>query len=163
DAVIMVLPQDEHTVVLDVRTIDEIALVLNVAGGHGTPPLRLLRIGDSNLGGEGVYVAGNWRYGGPFRDGYRGRFFDEQAFGPPYILSVEGNQTPLGDDWQANAMHPFYTDIQRIAWMARGGGSDDYVQFMNDINSSHALRVSRSYWDVGGILRVGPPGKLGLI
>ena len=33
---------------------------------------------------------------------------------------------------------------------------------MNDINSSHALRLARNYFDVGGIVRIGPPGRLSL-
>ena len=37
--------------------------------------------------------------------------------------------------------------------------SDDYVQYPNDINSSHALRVDRNWFDVGGIIRIGPPGS----
>jgi hypothetical protein len=147
---------------LDVRTTDEIALVLDGAVGHGNPPLRLIRVGDSNLGGEGVYLAGNWRSGGAFRDGYGGRIVDNQLLGHPYTASGEVNKNPLGDEWEVDVMHAFYTDIQRIAWRARAGSSDDYVQFLNDVNSNHAIRVVRGFYDVGGMFRVGPPGKLTL-
>ncbi|MEP6494010.1 MAG: hypothetical protein ABJF01_15110 [bacterium] len=162
EASIRAIPEADGGVELDVNTTDEIALVLGVAAGHSRPLFRLLRIGDGNLGGEGIYLAGDWRDGGAFRDGYGGRFVDNQLFGHPYVLAVQGHQNPLGADWQTDAMHPFFTDIQRIAWRARAGGSDDYVQFMNDINSSHGLRVTRTYFDAGGIVRIGPPGRLSL-
>ena len=147
---------------LEVVTTDEVALVLNGAAHAGSPPLRFLRVGNANLKGEGIYVDGVWRDGGAFRDGFGGRFVDNQLLGRPYAFRAEGNHDPLGDDWQADATHPFYTDLQRLAWLARGGASDGYVQFMNDINSSHALRLTRRFFDVGGVVRIGPPGRLSL-
>lgn len=162
DAIVRVLPDSAGEVSLDVRTTDELAIVVGVAGGKGRPLVRLLRLGDANVAGEGIYIAGDWREGGAFRDGFGGRFVDNQLFGRPYTLVADAHQNPLGDDWQVDALHPFYTDIQRIAWRARSGGSDDYIQFVNDINSAHALRVSRNYFDAGGIVRIGPPGRLSL-
>ncbi|MDB4875420.1 MAG: hypothetical protein JWM41_1866 [Gemmatimonadetes bacterium] len=162
EASVRVVPDTEGGVELDVRTTDEIALVLGGATGRGYPPIRFVRLGNSNVAGEGIYAAADWRAGGAFRDGFGGRFVDNQLLGRPYTLTAEAHQSPLGSDWQTDAAHPFYTDIQRIAWRARSGGSDDYVQFLNDINSSHALRVTRNYFDVGGIVRLGPPGRLSL-
>jgi hypothetical protein len=162
EASVRAVPDSEGGVELDVRTTDEIALVLGGALGHGGAPLRLLRAGDANIAGEGIYLAADWRDGTPFRAGYGARFIDNQLLGKPYTLTINAEQNPIGADWLAEAAHPFYTDIQRIAWRVRGGGGDDYVQFMNDINSSHALRVARNYFDVGGIVRVGPPGRLSL-
>src|SRR5206468_9850282 len=123
---------DSAGVGLDVRTTDELALVLNVAAGRGSPPVRLIRVGDANIDGEGIYMAGNWRSGGAFRNGYGGRFVENQLFGRPYTFAAEANQNPLGNDWNAFAMHAFYTDIQRVAWRMLGGQTDDYVQFKND-------------------------------
>jgi hypothetical protein len=97
-----------------------------------------------------------------FRDGFGGRFVDTQLLGRPYNLVAQGHRNSMGDDWEVDALHPFYTDIQRIAWRARIGATDDYSQFENDINSSHALRVLENYYDVGGIVRIGPPGRLSL-
>ncbi len=162
DAVVRVVADSGGGVSLDVRTTDELALVVGIAAGKGHPIVRLLRLGDANVGGEGIYMAGDWRDGGAFRDGFGGRLVDNQLLGRPYTLVAEGHQNPLGDDWQIDALHPFYTDIQRIAWRARSGAIDDYVQFVNDINSAHALRVSRNYFDAGGIVRIGPPGRLSL-
>jgi hypothetical protein len=162
EATVRAVPNADGGVDLDVVTTDEIALVLDGAAHAGHPPVRLLRLGDANVGGEGVYMAGEWRNGTPFRNGFGGKFVDNQLLGRPYAFRAEGNQNPLGDDWTADATHPFYTDIQRLAWLARAGASDDYVQFMNDVNSSHALRLTRRFFDVGGVFRIGPPGRLSL-
>jgi hypothetical protein len=162
EASVRVLPSSDGGVDLDVVTTDEVALVLTGAMHAGSPPFRLFRIGDSNLGGEGIYLAGLWRDGGAFRDGYGAKFVDYQIFGRPYAFRAEGGQNPLGSAWETDATHPFYTDIQRLAWLALAGASDDYVQYLNDINSSHALRLRRNYFDVGGVVRIGPPGRLSL-
>jgi hypothetical protein len=162
EASVRALPDSNGAVMLDVRTTDEISLVFDVAGHKGNPPLGFVRAGNSNIGGEGLYAAADWRDGGPFRDGLGARLVDNQLLGRPYILTAEGHRTPLGSDWLAETLHPFYTDIQQFAWRARAGGSDDFAQFMNDVNSSHAIRVTRNFFDVGGIVRVGSPGHLSL-
>jgi hypothetical protein len=162
EASIRTVQNRDGSVFLDVRTSDEVALVFDVAIGQGKPPLRAIRVGDANLSGEGIYLAGDWRDGWPFRNGYGVRYVDNQLLGRPYLFTVDTHQNPLGDNWLVDFMHPFYTDIQRIAWRAQAGGRDDYVQFMNDINSSHAITIDRNYFDVGGIVRVGPPGHLSL-
>lgn len=162
EATVLVVPDSDGTVSLDVRTTDEVALVLGGAIGRGSPPLRFIRVGDANLAGQGVYLAGDWRDGGQFRDGYGGRFIDNQLFGQPYTFTVGGHRNPLGSDWDADLSHAFYTDIQRVAWRAQAGTLDDYVQYRNDENSSHAIPLARNYYDLGGIIRLGPPGRLSL-
>jgi len=162
EATVKVVAGSNGGVDLDVVTTDEVALVFGAAAHAGSPPFRLFRLGDSNLNGAGIYLAGAWRDGGAFRDGYGARFVDNQLFGRPYAFRAEGNQNPLGDDWETEATHPFYTDIQRLAWLARAGASDDYVQYLNDVNSNHALRLARNYFDIGGVIRIGPPGRLSL-
>lgn len=162
DATLRAMPDSGGGVTLLVDTSDEISLVFDAAAGAGSPVVRFVRLGDSNLDGEGVYVAADWRDGGAFRDGAGARVIDNQLFGRPYTLSLQTYRNPLGSEWSVETDHPFYTDIQRFAWRLRGGSHDDYVQFANDINSSHALRLVRSFFDVGGVLRIGPPGRLSL-
>jgi hypothetical protein len=162
EAAVNVLPSPDGGVLIDVHTSDEVALVVGVAASTHNPPLRFVRVGDANISGEGIYLAADWRDGGAFRNGYGGRLVDNQLLGKPYIFVVDGHVTPLGSDWTSEASHPFYTDIQRVAWRARAGANDDYVQYENNVNSSHALRLTRNFFDVGGIVRLGPPGRLSL-
>src|SRR5439155_21039198 len=100
DASVRVVADSGGDVALDVHTTDEVAVVLGGAIGRGSPAVRLIRVGDANLGGEGIYLAGDWRAGGAFRDGFGGRFVDNQQLGQPYTLTADGPQNPLGDDWQ---------------------------------------------------------------
>jgi hypothetical protein len=162
EASVRAVPENDGGVRLVVQTTDEVALVLGLAAAAANPPVRFFRLGDGNLSGRGVYLAGDWRYGGPFRNGYGGQFVDNQFLGHPYVLDVDGHVYPLGSDWNVGASHPFYTDIQRIAWRARLGAEDNYVEYRNNDTSSHALWVARNYFDIGGIIRVGPPGRLSL-
>ncbi len=162
DASVRAMANDHGGITLLVETSDEISLVLDAAIGPGRPPVRFLRFGNSNLDGEGVYLAGDWRSGGAFRDAFGGRFVDNQMFGQPYTFNAEAFRNPLGTEWAARGFHPFYTDIQRFAWLVQMGSLDDYVQFENDVNSSHAIRLTRSFAEVGGVMRIGPPGRLSL-
>lgn len=162
DASVRLVTSSTGENILEVRTSDEVALVLGVAATTVSPPLRFVRLGDANLNGRGIYLAGDWREGKAYRDGYGGRFVDNQLFGRPYIFEATGHVRPLGSEWNTEAMHPFYTDIQRIAWRARAGADDRYAQFGIDDTSSHALRIRRNYFDVGGIIRAGPPGRLSI-
>lgn len=166
DATIDVIPSTDGppgSVDLVVRTSDEISMVLGGSVAADMPPLRAAKFGNANINGLGIYASGDWRYGGAFRTGFGGKLVDNQFLGRPYFLLVEGHRNPLGGDRLAEVSHPFYTDIQRVAWRARTGASDDYVGFPADnSDNEHALRVDRRYWDAGGIIRVGPPGRLSL-
>jgi hypothetical protein len=164
DASVRAISNGQGGITLLVETSDEISLVLAAAVGPGSPFVRVLRIGDGNLDGEGLYLAGDWRDGGAFQDGFGGRLVDNQMFGKPYTFSAQGFQNPFGSDWAVRGFHPFYTDIQRFAWLVQFGSFDDYVQFQNanDINTSHAIRLVRGFFELGGVMRIGPPGRLSL-
>jgi hypothetical protein len=162
DATVDAFGTQDGGVDIIVTTTDEVALVLGGAIGTGSPFVRLLRVGDINLSGQGIFLGGEWRSGTPYRNGYGGGFTDNQFLGRPYTFSVNAIRNPLGNFWEIASEHPFYTDIQRIAWQALAGARDDYIQFANDVNSSHALRLVRNFFDVGGIVRVGTPGRLSL-
>jgi hypothetical protein len=162
DASVQAFPSDSGGVDLEVRTIDETSTVIGASIASTSPFLTSTRIGSSNLGGAGMYLVGNWRHDPRFRDGYGVRFTDYQFGALPYILNVEGQQNPLGDHWQVGSAHPFLTDLQRQAWSARIGANDDYVFFAPEADRQHALSFRRQYFDVGGLVRVGPPGRLNL-
>ncbi|HKO15952.1 MAG TPA: hypothetical protein VJU87_06915 [Gemmatimonadaceae bacterium] len=162
DAAVVTYPDDEGGVVLDVRTIDETSIVLGGAARSSSPFITGARFGSSNVDGEGIYLAGDWRHDRVFRDGYGGQYNDYQFAGRPYILSFGAHRNPLGGNWGLEAAHPFLTDFQRIAWRARTGSSDDMAEFEPVPDLIHGVRVRREYFDVGGIVRIGPPGRLSL-
>jgi hypothetical protein len=110
-----------------------------------------------------MYLVGNWRHDPHFRDGIGLRYTDYQLGAEPYILSVEGQQNPLGDHWSVESAYPFLTDLQRVAWSGLFGSNTDFVFFVPSADQQHALSFLRRYYDLGGLIRIGPPGKLNLV
>ncbi|HZI40044.1 MAG TPA: hypothetical protein VFD67_00030 [Gemmatimonadaceae bacterium] len=162
DASVQAFPNDSGTVDLEVRTIDETSAIIGGGITSASPFLTSARVGSSNLGGDGIYLVGNWRHEPSFRDGFGLRFTDYQLGALPYILGIEGQQDPLGNHWQIVSAHPFLTDLQQLAWSARAGSTDDYVFYAANADVSHAINSQRSFFDIGGLVRIGPPGRLSL-
>ena len=162
DATVTTVESPDGGVILKVRTVDEVSLI--VSGAFNGSGVRALRLGNSNLSGTTTYTAVSWRDGGAgYRDGFGLRYGHQQAFGRPYSVDVELEQMTLGERWLVDAAHPFHTDIQRIAWRMRTGKSSEYIEFPTDSGLSRTLPVERKFFDIGGVTRIGPPGRLTLL
>jgi hypothetical protein len=123
-----------------------------------------MALGENNLLGRAIHVDGSWKKGNAFRDIYAGRVVDYQFLGRPYQFRVEGGRRELGSDWAMEASHPFLTDLQRISWRTTAGNTLGYFYFRRPNALAPALRIQRSYGDIGGVIRIGPPlGRLALI
>jgi hypothetical protein len=162
DATVVAVPDGVGGVRLHVITIDEFS-VLGAAGARSESPfVSRLKAGDGNFLGEGVYLSAEWKDGLFYRDTYAARVTDYQLFGRPYQLTVEGARRSLGEEWTAEASHPFLTDLQRTAWRVSGGESHGYFSFLRERVQGPALEFRRNYADIGGIVRIGEPGRLSL-
>ena len=162
DASVLAFANDRGGVNIEVRTSDEVSVIAGVSVSSGSPYLTALRGGNSNLNGLGIYAGANWRHNDVFRNGYGFRFADYQLFGRPYIFATQLQRDPLGDRWNVESAHPFLTDLQRIAWGAHTGRSNEYAYFEPTGAGNHAVLRNRHYFDVGGLVRLGPPGRLSL-
>ena len=162
DASVLAYPSDSGAVDLEVRTIDETSVIIAGTITSASPYVTSARVGSSNLGGGGLYLVGNWRHEPNFRDGFGVRFTDYQLGALPYILNFEAQQDPLGNHLVISSAHPFLTDLQRLAWSARAGSTNDYVFYSTSQDLQHAYNSERHFFDVGGLFRVGPPGRLSL-
>ena len=163
DASVLAFSDSSGGVELEVRTVDETSVVIGAAGRTSAPFLTAARFGSSNVNGAGIYLAADWQNGrAPYRDGFGVRATHNQFLGHPYILDGLARRAPLGSEWGLSAAHPFLTDLQRIAWRVRGGQVDGYVGFEPIRDTVHGVRLQRSFFDVGGIIRIGPPGRLSL-
>ena len=147
---------------LEVRTSDEAAIVLGGSVRAAAPHVTSLLVGNANVGGEGVYISGSWRDGAGFRDGLGGRLIDHQFMGRPWTFALEGERASLGGTWRVEGAHPFLTDLQRVAWRVGVGRSNGYVELLQSDGVRPNVAVQRGFFDVGGILRVGNPGRLNL-
>ncbi|HKW46704.1 MAG TPA: hypothetical protein VJN70_04640 [Gemmatimonadaceae bacterium] len=162
DASVLAYPADSGAVDLEVRTIDETSAIIAGTVSSASPFLTSARVGSSNLGGGGLLLAGNWRHDPNFRDGFGIRFTDYQLGALPYILNFEAQQDPLGNHIVISSTHPFLTDLQQLAWNALAGSTDDYVLFSTSQDIQHAFNSQRNFFNIGGLVRVGPPGRLNL-
>lgn len=163
DADVFVVPNEEGGVDLEVVTSDETAIVLGGAVRARAPVLTGLLLGNANVGGEGVYAAGAWRYGNGFRDGYSARVTDHQFLGRPITMSVQGDRNPLGGSWRVEGARPYFTDLQRTAWRVRMGSQLDYVELRRPDGERPLVTLDRDFYDVGAIARVVLPNYLGLV
>jgi hypothetical protein len=146
---------------VSVSTVDEVPVVIG-ARVRGRK-LHAANFGTMNFGGAGLHVEGRWEEGRARRDGFGGKLAHPQFLGHPYAIAAEGMRRPLGEHYAITLSHPFYTDLQRVAWHAGYYVAKDYAQMRRPDRSVIVQPVPRAMWNAGGVLRFGPPRRLGLI
>ncbi|NUS95842.1 MAG: hypothetical protein HOQ11_00375 [Gemmatimonadaceae bacterium] len=153
----------DGTVTLEVVTVDELQWLADVGVKATSPYVNRLRVGNMNIAGEALAAQGLWSKAmGPYRDTWGARVDDYQLLGRPYQLMLSGTRRPLGGEWTTLAAHAFLTDLQRVAWRAATGAREEYVPLLREGVDAPSMNVSRSFTDVGGIVRIGEPGRLSL-
>jgi hypothetical protein len=162
DADVFVISNDRGGVDLEVHTSDELSLVIGGGVRAKSPQVSFLLLGSANLGGQGVFMSGAWRDGDGLRDAFTFRGIDNQFLGRPWVLAVSGERAILGGSWRIEGTQPFLTDLQRVAWRALGGTELRYFELRQPNGDTPTLPSERRYFDLGGIVRVGPPGRLGV-
>jgi hypothetical protein len=163
DAEVVAIPDGTGGVILDVTTVDEPSLILGGGVSAKSPHIQKLRLGESNLMGQAIYVSGEWRNAQNIRDVLRGKLTLYQFLGRPYQLAVWGGRREIGSDIAMEASHPFLTDLQRLSWRTTAGKEDGPFYFNRPDAEPVGLNLKRVYGDVGGVVRVGRPGgRLGL-
>src|SRR4051812_42065786 len=164
DASVIAYSDGNGGIVLSISTVDEVSIIFGIGIGGGSPAVHSLVLGEDNLTGSAIHADGSWKKGARFRDIYAGRFVDYQFLGRPYQLLVEGGRRELGGDWATELSHPFLTDLQRISWRTTAGSLKGYYYFRRPGAEAAAVKLERSYSDIGGVIRIGPPlGRLGLV
>jgi hypothetical protein len=168
DATVLAYEDGNGGVVLNVTTVDEVSLIVAAGVTSKSPRFRSLTFGEANLLGRAIHAEAGWKTGYGFRDEYQGKVVDYQFMGRPYQARLEGGRRPLGSDWAMETSHPFLTDLQRISWRTTAGNTLGYFEFRRPNTDPKAdavaLRVQRSYSDIGGVVRIGPPlGRVALV
>lgn len=165
DARITTFPNEDGGVTLEVETRDEFSAIVQMAARTSAPVVTNVRLGEANLAGAAIYTSVQWYDGGPgYRDGFAARIIDHQFLGRPWRLTLEGRRRDVGGEWRTDLTHPFYTDFQRVAWRVLGGGTEDHLELMRPRDQdANALFYHRGYGSIGGVARIGPPGRLALI
>lgn len=160
EAYVSAYPDTAGGVRIIATTVDEISLIINGSLRSKSPVLRSLKFGEANLMGEAIYATIEWKNREFFRDEVTARFADYQFFGRPYQLAAIATRRDIGHTWEVEASHPFLTDLQRVSWRTTAGDENRYRYFTRRDELPAALLVRRRFGDIGGLVRVGPPGKL---
>lgn len=147
---------------VDVTTVDEVP-VLGGARFRGAR-LEALNLGTMNLLGAGAHVEGRWERGHAYRDGIGAVLSHPQVLGKPYTLAFDGMRYPIGESYAGALSHPFLTDLQRVAWHAGYRVSKDFARLRRTPSGRVEVGqpLSHTLWSAGGVLRFGPPRRLGL-
>ena len=164
DATVLAFADGAGGIILNVTTVDEVSLIFGVGIKAKAPHFHALTLGEDNLAGSAIHAEAQWKAGQPFRDVYAGKVIDYQFLGRPYQFRAEGGRRELGSDWQTELSHPFLTDLQRLSWRTTAGNTNAYFYFRRPNADKAALYIKRSYSDIGGVARIGPPvGRLALV
>lgn len=146
---------------VNVATVDEVPVVGGARLRSGK--IAAATLGTMNFMGTGMHVESRWESMRGQREGFGGRVSHPQLLGRPYAFTFDGQRRPIGEYYLFSMQHPFYTDLQRIAWTAGYATSKDFAWLRRQDRSQLIQPVSRGTWNVGGVVRFGPPRKLGLV
>ena len=163
DARIRAFDDEAGGVRLEVETRDDVSIIFAPMIQFKSPLVRGMRIGDSNLGGSATLAAINWRDGQSYNDPL-GVNFENYAFGRGRNeFRLAAQRYRFGQDMRIEFVRPYYTDLQRYAWIASLGGTREPMQFRRGDLPRNALTTRREFANVGAVARVGPVGRLRLV
>lgn len=153
DAAVTAVPDGNGGARIEVSTVDEVPLVIGGRASGGR--ISGVKYGSSNLGGEGLYAAAEWREGFAYRDGLGFRFVNYHAFGQPNRFTLVLERSPLDAHVGAAIERPLLTVHQRLAWHASASDGSEYTRFVRRAGPALALAVNQSRLDLGGTFRIG--------
>ena len=149
-------------VIIVAQTTDELTTIVNGGTSPTSPYLASVTLGDGNFRGDAKYVTAHWAHGN-FRDYFGANYTDYQFLGRPWHLDLQGLRGDAGiSSWLIGAEHPFLTDEQRFAWRAVALDHQDIYSFRRSNDTSAVVDFARKFVDIGGVVRVGQPGRLSL-
>lgn len=163
DARIRVFDDEAGGVRLEVETRDDFSIVFSPTLQSKSPLVRGMRLGDSNLGGSATLATINWRDGRAYND-LLGVDLANYAFGRgrnEFRLSAQRHR--FGQDMRLELVRPYYTDLQRYAWIGSLGGTRGPMEFRRGDLPRNALTTRREFANIGALARVGPVGRLRLV
>jgi hypothetical protein len=163
DAKIRAYDDGAGGVELEVETRDEFSVVAGARIVGEAPRFRGLALGESNLMGQGVYAAMQWREGLAYDDLIGFRLVDHQLLGQRNIGRIFATRMQRGHEFGVEALRPYYTDLQQFAWHGGYGGTREYIRFVRPDDGGAGIALRRTYGDAGGVFRVGEPGRLRLV
>ena len=163
DARIRAYDDEQGGVRLEVETRDDFSLIFEPLIRGSSPIFRGIGLGETNLAGNATQAAVEWRDGLAYNDVLGVQYTDYQFLGGRDELRLEARRELFGQRMQLQVVRPFYTDLQRLAWIGSVGGTREPLRFLRGELPMNAVNVRRAFGNVGGLARVGPVGRLKLL
>lgn len=163
DARINAYDDEQGGVRLEVETRDDFSLMLEPILRGSSPMFRGLKLGEANFAGNATQALLEYRDGLAYNDVLGAQYTDYQFLGQRNELRLEARREPFGQRLRMQAVRPYYTDLQRFAWVGELGGTREPMRLLRGTLETNAVNVRRTFADVGGLTRVGPVGQLKLI
>ncbi len=163
DARVRAFEEDDGTVELEVETRDEFSLFAEAQVRGVAPLIRGVMVGERNLMGRALSATLLWRHGGAYNDAIGAQIVDYQFLGRRTLANFAGVRTERGHNVLIDISRPYFTDLQRVAWRAGYGNTRDYQRLLRANDRGTGLAVQQEFADIGGLIRVGPPGRLQLV
>jgi hypothetical protein len=163
DARIRVYDDEAGGVRLEVETRDDVSLIFEPTLQSQSPVFRGIRAGESNIGGSAIMAAVQWRDGLAYNDIMGVEIVNRQFGGQRNELRASAQRNRFGQEMRLELVRPYYTDLQRLAWIGNVGGTRGPVEFRRGALPRNALTARREFANLGGLTRVGPVGRLRLV
>lgn len=160
-ATVRAVPDSAGGVRIEVETLDEIPTVFSTRLRGWQP--AALRLGDANIAGQAVYVAGRLERGYHYRTGAGVQVMHYAAFGGPNTLAFVAYRAPLGSTLTLAVGHPFFTALQRTAWHVGYSEVNAYTSFVRPDSDAISLGVGRRFADIGSVVRIGFGRRIGFL
>jgi hypothetical protein len=152
NAKVTATPDGPGAVAIDVTTVDEISLVIGAS--FSSLHVTSLKYGNSNVLGTGQYVAASWEQGDAYRDGFGARYVNYAAFSSPERLTLDVARDPVGSHALVALEHPFYTNLQHVAWHSGISYTNSYPGFDRIGDDPLSLGMHHFLADAGAVSRV---------
>ena len=163
DARIVVYDNEQGGVRLEVETRDEFSLIFEPRVNSKAPMFRGMRLGESNLAGSAKMVAAEWRDGAAYTDVLGLQYSDYQFLGARNELRLNMRRAERGQELRLEVVRPYFTDLQRFAWIGSIGATREYANLLRPGREQNAVNITRQFANLGGMMRVGPVGRLKLV
>jgi len=161
EATVRATPDSVGGVRIAVETLDEIPTIFSMRFRGWSP--AALRVGDGNIAGRALHVAGRLDQGFGYRSGAGLEVIAYHVLGRPHTLAFEAYRAPLGSTLRLAFGHAFFTDLQRGAWHVGYSNVNAYTSFVRPDADAVSLGVVRRFADVGRVLRVGFGRHVGFV
>jgi hypothetical protein len=161
EATVRAVPDSLGGVRIEVETLDEIPTIFSMRFRGWNP--AAIRLGDGNVGGQGLLVAARAEHRFGYRSGAGLEVIAYQAFGRPYTLAIETYRAPLGSTLKVAFGHAFFTQLQRSAWHIGYSNVNAYTSFIRPDTEAISLGVVRRFADIGAVLRIGFGRRIGFV